>query len=541
MIGHWQHKLNRHCGFASVNASCPAKRSPVESTAITAHRREPLQQETPSGMSDGIKERVVRGVVWSGFQAWFRRIFLFLIFPILARILGPETYGLVALAGVFFALLDVFSEASFGAALEQKRDLEPEHIDAVFWAFLALGLVMAVAGIACAPQVARFFDEPALKAVVSWLTLGILIQSASGVQRSLLRRDLRFKELAQITLAAALLGGTAGIGMAFAGFGVWSLVGQRLLMRLTILVLVWRTSDWRPRLRFSWRHLREVAGFGLSVMGNRILNYLNRQLDQVLVGRALGKIELGYYFNASRLLSEVTNVLVGGYSQIAMPAFARLQDDRSRFHGAYAQAIRYVTLIAFPVFAGLSITAGDFIQVLLGDEWQASAPALRWLALAGIVQSLAYVNSAAILAVGRADTKLAVEIVHSICNVVGFVVAIRYGFVAVAAAFTIRAWLLLPLDIYVGRRVGALSIVTTMARIWPQTLAAMVMAGAVMLLQGMMPVDWSSWPRLLACVAVGCIAYGVVVALADRSLWSDVRNLLTTLRSPEPARPEDSP
>ena len=153
-------------------------------------------------MTDDLKAKVIRGVGWSALQSWGMRLVSFLVYPILARILGPETYGLIALAGVYITLLDVFSDVSFGAAIEQRQDLEPEHLDSVFWAFLALGLLLTGGSMLAAPLVADFFDEPALTEVVRWLSLGFLLQMISGVQPSLLRRDLQMRRLAGYNLTA---------------------------------------------------------------------------------------------------------------------------------------------------------------------------------------------------------------------------------------------------------------------------------------------------------------------------------------------------
>ncbi|MFN2164962.1 MAG: lipopolysaccharide biosynthesis protein, partial [Anaerolineae bacterium] len=278
-----------------------------------------------------MKVRVVRGLGWSAVQTAGMRLVAFLVYPILARILGPETYGLVALATVYIAALDIFSDVSFGAAIEQRQDLQPEHLDTIFWLFLVLGLALTGVSLAGAPVVARFFDEPAIAAVVRWLSLGFLLQVVSGVQTSLLRRDLRMKRLASYNLASSVIGGVCGIVMAVGGMGVWSVVAQRLVTQATLTLMLWLGSSWRPQWRFSRRHLQDVSGFGLSVMGNRVLNYLNRQFDQLLIGRVLGKVELAYYFNASKLQTLATNMLIGTFSQVAVPAFSRLQDDRPRF------------------------------------------------------------------------------------------------------------------------------------------------------------------------------------------------------------------
>lgn len=480
-------------------------------------------------MTDDLKARTVRGVGWSTVQSWSHQILTFLVYWVLARILGPETYGLIALAGVFITILDIFSDVSFGAALEQRKDLTQDHINAVFWAFLGLGLVLSAIGIAAAPLVAAFFSEPALPPVIRWLSLGFFLQMVCGVQASLLRRDLRIKALTSQTLCSVVVGSAVGVTLALQGAGVWALVAQRLTMRSVAVVMLWRLSPWRPERRFSYRHFREVAAFGFSVMGNRVLSYLNQRLDQLLIGRFLGTTALGLYFNAHRLMSLSTSLLIGSYSQIAMPAFARLQDDPRRFQAAFNKACRFITLVAFPAFTLLAILGDDLIMVFLGQQWQESAPVLQVLALAGIVLAVQYVNGAAMMAWGRADLRLVVLAIHGLGNTIGFLLAVRHGIVAVAAAYTIRAYLLAPLDTWLNHRLGAVAVRGLLRAIRSQALAALVMGVCVWYGKTWLFAEWNGLVRLLVSGICGLIIYATVALLLDRRLWTDCLDLIQHL------------
>jgi PST family polysaccharide transporter len=477
-----------------------------------------------------LKAKVVRGVGWSTVQAWGLRLTTFLVYPILARLLGPEAFGIVASAGIFIMFLDVFSDVSFGAAVEQRRDLEPLHLDSIFWAFLGLGVSLSLASVAVgAPLVARYLEEPILEPVVRWLTLSFLLQMITGVQVSLLRRQLRIKELAAYKLVAAISGGTCGITMALNGFGVWSLVGQRLVTQGVLTSLLWIRSDWRPGLRFSRSHFLQMSRFGLPVMGDRLLMFANRQVDQLLVRIHLGSVALGYYFNASRLQLLVTNLLVGSTSQVAMPAFAQLQDDRPRFQRAYAKACRLTSLVAFPAFVGLTLLSADIIVVVIKDQWLPSAPALSALALAGIALSILYINSAAMMALGRTDLRLGIQLVHTVANLIGFFLAVRHGFVAVAIAYTVRAYLLMPLDLLVNQRLGAFQF-RTLARVVRTPLLAVVIMAAVVWWLRDGPLQASEpLVRLLVCVGAGAIAYVGICLAVDRGIWGEWSDLARQL------------
>jgi len=236
-------------------------------------------------MSDELKAKVVRGVGWSTVKTWGTKLVTFLVYPILARLLGPEVYGVVALAGVYLALLDIFSDVSFGAAVEQRRDLEPEHLDSIFWAFLALGVFLTLGTIVAAPLTAKFFDEPELTPVVRWLSLGFMLRMICGVQTSLLRRGLRIKELAARDLASVGAGSAVGITLALNGFGVWSLVAQRLVSQSVVVLLLWHVSDWRPRRRFSARAF-PVLRLKCATWPPQVKSLLKRRTDRRCSERA---------------------------------------------------------------------------------------------------------------------------------------------------------------------------------------------------------------------------------------------------------------
>ena len=476
-------------------------------------------------MSDDLKAKTIRGVGWSTVQSWSVQLISFLVYPILARLLGPEAYGLIALAGVFIMMLDIFLDVSFGAAIEQRKDLAPQHINAVFWAFLALGLVLTSGSMLAAPLIAKFFREPALPPVIRWLSLGFLLQMVCGVQASLLRRELRFRALAKRTLYATVSGAVVGITMAISGYGVWALVGQRLTTRVVTVIVLWRLSPWRPQREFSPRHFHEVAGFGFSVMGNRVLSYLNQRLDQLLIGRYLDTVALGLYFNAQRLMTLATGLLIGSYSQVAMPAFAKLQDDLPRLRAAFNKACRFITLVAFPAFMLLAVLAEELIVVVIGDKWRDSAPVLQMLSLAGIILAVQYVNGAAMMAVGRANLRLLVLAAHGLGNTIGFLLAVRHGIVAVAAAYTIRAYLLSPLDTLVNRRLGAVSVRGLMRAIHAQAIAAAVMGASLWYAKHRLFADLDDILRLLTCATLGLIVYTGTALLVDRSLWKDAFDL----------------
>jgi PST family polysaccharide transporter len=298
-------------------------------------------------------------------------------------------------------------------------------------------------------------------------------------------------------------------------------------------------SDWRPRLRFSRTHLSEMAGFGLSVMGGRILYYANRWFDQLLIGRILGTISLGLYFNARRLQNLATGLLIGTFSGVSMPALARLQGDLPRFRNSFAEICRFVGLVAFPAFAGLSMMAHDTIVVVLGERWIGSAPVLQVLALAGVIHTIQYVNGAAMMALGRADLRLRLHSLLAIVNIVAYLMTVKHGIVAVASAYTTVSYLWAPVDTLVNRRLGAVSLRQLLRAVYAQVLATVIMVAAILILRDRALVEVQPSLRLVICVVAGAGVYAAAAALLDRRLWPETLDLIRHLRHTPPAKPRE--
>jgi len=212
-----------------------------------------------------LREKATKGIVWSAVQKWGRAAISIATFVALSRLLPPEAFGLVALASVFTTVVEIFLDQGFSAAIVQRADVEREHLDTAFWISILTGILLAAGGIAVAGWVATLFDEPLLAPVLSWLSLSFILNALSTTQLAVLQRKLAFKSLAARSLVATTIGGVVGISMAFAGFGVWSLVAQELVRGLAAAIILWRSSDWRPGFKVSKKHYKDLLPFPSSL------------------------------------------------------------------------------------------------------------------------------------------------------------------------------------------------------------------------------------------------------------------------------------
>jgi len=474
-----------------------------------------------------LREKAVKGLAWSAVQKWGRAAVSTATFIALARLLPPEAFGLVALATVLTDFVEVFLDQGFSAAIVQRADLEREHLDTAFWISVLTSVLLTAGLIAASGFVASLYKEPGLAPVMRWLSLSFILLSLSGTQASILRRKLAFKSLAARSLAATTLGGVVGVGMAFAGFGVWSLVGQNLVRSLSGVIVLWRASDWRPGFNLSKKHYKDLFGFGIAVAGNNALKAVVRRSDDFLIGYFLGPTLLGYYTVGYRLLLVMIRVVTGIINSVAFATFSRLQQNRERMRRAFYKVTQYTSLLAFPVFLGMAALAPEMVLALFGDKWAPSIPVMQVLAFIGILQSVLFFNGSVMRACGKPSWELGVMFLTAVCSVIGFLLVVQQGIVAVAAAFVMVGYLLAPISYIAVRKLIQIDLRTYLWQFAPSLSASLIMVAVLLGLKYLFK-DQSLNLYLELCMYVlaGVLTYALVIGLTARSLFGQVLELV---------------
>ncbi len=473
-----------------------------------------------------LREKAAKGIFWSIIQKWGREAISFLTFIALSRLLEPEAFGLVAMALIFTVFVDIFLDQGFGAAIVQRDDLEPGHLDTAFWISIMSGVLLTGAGIASARFIASFYNEPRLTPILAWLSVTFVISAFSSTQIAILQRKLAFKSLAARSMAATFGGGVVGVGMALAGFGVWSLVAQNLVNGLVAALVLWRASDWRPGLKVSVQHYKDLFGFGLSVVGNNLLKVLVRRTDDFLIGYYLGPTLLGYYTIGYRLLLVIIRLVTGISNSVAFPTFSRLQQNPKRMRRAFYNVTQYTSLLAFPVFIGAAILAPEMVPALFGDQWLPSVPVMQVLSMIGILQSVVFFNGSIMRASGKPSWEFAIMLLNTVCSVIAFMLVVRLGIVAVAASFVVVGYLVAPFSYQAVRKLIHIQLGTYLRQFVAPLSASLVMVAAVLgVRQLAAPYDLNLYLELFIAVAVGALTYLLIIGLTARKLSQQVLEL----------------
>lgn len=474
-----------------------------------------------------LRQKAAKGIVWSVIQKWGKEAISAFNLMILTRLLGPEAFGLVALATVFTDFLDIFLDQGFSAAIVQRSNLEQEHLDTAFWTSLFIGILLTVVTTAASGLAATFFQEPRLAFVLSWLSIGFIFGALSSTQTAILQRKLAFKSLAARSMVAKTVGGIVGVSLALAGFGIWSLIGLTLATDLAAVIVLWRTSDWRPGVNLSKKHFKELFTFGISITGNNILSQAVRHSDDFLIGYFLGSTLLGYYTVGYRLLLVILRLVTGIMNAVAFPTFSRLQLDPKRMLRAFYQVTQYTSLLAFPVFIGLSIMASELIPALFGEKWAPSIPVMQILALFGILQSVLAFNGTVMRASGKPSWQLIIMLLNATCNVIGFLLVVHWGIVAVAASLVIVSYLLAPISYLAVRKLIQVNTGIYLRQYVVPLSASLIM---VIVIVGLKQVfknqELNLYLQLFVYLTAGALTYLLVIVLSARSLSRQVLELV---------------
>ncbi|WP_162913398.1 lipopolysaccharide biosynthesis protein [Rhodospirillaceae bacterium SYSU D60014] len=471
------------------------------------------------------KKTIVKSAIWSTAGSWGSQVIGLAVFTILAIFLGPEAYGLIAMAMAVIAVSDVLIVGGIADALIQRKQLAREHIDSVFWLLIGLAACIVALAQICAGPIANAFGEPRIAELIRWLGILPVLHALSAVPTALLTRDMRFDLLALRSVLGLSIGGAVGIGMALNGFGAWSLVGQQLTQQAIIAAVLWSTGRWRPGLRFSLRHLRELLGFGSQMIGLKLVKLGEQQLVRIIIGASLGPTALGFFHMGWRLLDILRSCLLLPLANTAMPAFSKMQSNLPQVRRALHTGARLSTLIGFPSFLGLAAIAPSLIPSVFGEQWAGSIRVTQILALLGALWSLTHFYGAVMRGLGRPMMQLAPQILgFALLSLMLFFFA-RHGIEAVAWCMLIRALLILPLTAYLARRLTGLQVNKQYRACLPALVSSVAMAAAVIGWRSAMTGRLSGLMMLASGVLVGVAVYCACIVVLDRRVAREVIDL----------------
>ena len=471
----------------------------------------------------GVRQQATSGFKWSSISQASRLAAQLLSVFILARLLPPSDYGLVAMATTVTGFASLFRDFGTAAAIIQKTDPTPQLLDSVFLLNVALGVGLAVLLGLLAPFIALGFAEPRLKEVLWVLLLTFPIISLGAVHQALLEKVSSFRPLALIETSAAFFGLASAVWAAWSGWGVYSLVLQTLLVAFLTTSGLWLVSKWRPVLRWDGKEIRSVMGFSGNLVGYNVFNYFIRNADSLLIGRFLGATDLGYYSMAYKLMLFPLQNISSVVSRALFPVFSIMQGDKSRLAGAYTMATMAIAFITAPLMFGFFVLREPFIAVALDARWQPVADVLIWLVPVGLLQSIGATVGGLYYATGRTDVMFKWGIGAGLFIIPILAIGLNWGITGVAAAYAVASLIIFYPGLAIPYRLVGLKVGDVLLRLVPTVATAAIMALVIAALAATWPSNVvNQLPRLILLVAVGIVTYGGLSLITQRALLKDI-------------------
>lgn len=471
-----------------------------------------------------LKDKTVKGVIWSAVDRFSAQGIQFVFSILIARLLLPEDYGVIAMLNIFLAVSQTFIDSGFGTALIRKIDRTETDFSTVFYFNIAVAVFFYLGLFFAAPAIANFYNTPLLVPVTRVTAINLVIGSLSGIHNAKLSIAIDFKSRAKISIVSAVLTGAVGLWMAYSGYGVWALVVQTVFAGIIRTIMLWIIVKWYPKLVFSWRSFKEMFSFGSKLLASGLLDTLYNNIYTLVVGKVFSSSTLGVYAKAQALAEFPSSNITGVLQNVSFPVLSSIQNDEDKLAGAYKRFIRVSAFVIFPLMLGLSSVADPFIRLLLTDKWENTIYLLQIICFSMMWYPIHAINLNILQVKGRSDYFLKLEIIKKIQGVLILCVTVPMGIIAMSYGQVVSSLISLYLNTYYTKKLIGYGLWDQMKDLLPIFIHSLLMWGLVLLVVNLMP---TLWLKLIVGVLSGMIYY---IAGAFIMKFPEVNEILKILK-----------
>lgn len=433
--------------------------------------------------SEHLTHKAVKGVFWNYGAFMSSKLITFIVSVMLARVLSPEDFGLVAICTVVITYFEILNNFGIDSAFIYFRDETEDLTSVTFVLSIILGIILTLLTLLVAPLVASFFNEPRVIEILSVLSVTFIISSFRLVPATLLRKRLEFKKRFIPQLGRTLTKGVVSIGMALTGFGVWSLVWGTIASILVETLLYFAVTRWIPTIAFKAGVAWMLLKYGVQLVFVDFFGAVNRNIDYFIVGKRLSTVELGFYtlgFKLPELLIINISTIV---ADALFPAYSKIQNDLQAIQRGFLMSLRYVSLITIPLGVGIMIVSPDFIVTVYTDRWLPTIPVMQALAIYAAVVSLGYNAGVVYKAIGRPSILNKLSVIKLSVTIPILWISASYGIVGVAVGQLVASVILTTVQMIIAHRVIEVAYTDILKALYPATIACLAMATGLFLLR----------------------------------------------------------
>lgn len=476
--------------------------------------------------NESLKKKAIRGVSWSFVDNIASQGITFLVGIILARLLTPAEFGILGMITIFIAISNSIIDSGFSNALIRKNDAKRIDYNTVFIFNLVLSLVLYGVLYVASPAISRFFHEPQLVAITRVMGLLLLINALGIIQRTLLVKRVDFKTQTKVSVIASLGSAVVGVGMAWAGFGVWSLVGQQLSRQFLNTLFLWVFNRWRPLLEFSIQSFKELFSFGSKLLASGLIDTLFNNIYYIIIGRFYSATQLGQYTRAEQFNMIFSSNLTSVIQRVSYPVLSSIQNEAERLREAYRRVIKSTMLVAFASMLGLAACAKPVILILIGEKWLVAAEYLQIICFSGMLYPLHAINLNILQVKGRSDLFLKLEIIKKGLAVLPITLGIIYGIKVMLLAKVFNSFLAYYLNARYSKSMVNYSVKEQIADILPTFLVSLGVAGVMW---GITWLDLNVYLQLIVQVSVGLTLAGVIYEKLNLEEYKELKGIALSI------------
>lgn len=446
---------------------------------------------------------------------------------VLARLLTPSDFGVVAAAMVVMTVTWQLTDLGTSAVVIQRDVIDDGLVSSLFYFNVVLGAALTAVAVAVAEPIAAALGQPHAALAIQVLAAVSLVGAFGNMHYALLRRRMRFGQLASLNIANAVVSGVVGIGLALAGAGIWALVLGTIAGTAVAVAMQWHFEPWRPALSFRFRHLREVARFSLEFFFSSTLAVLFSQLDKLIISRLLGGALLGTYAVAQRTVTSPVNTISEAVSNVSFSAFAREQRNLEVLRSGAQRAAGVVALVVLPSMVGLAVLADHAVLAVYGPGWEAAIPVIQILGPVAAVQAISRVTDSVMLACGRSGWLYRWALVFCATGAAAMAASARWGLVGVSLGLAATVAVLTPFQMKMALSLIDMPLSALLRTLLPHLAITAAMAVAAWTAtRAAGRIGFSDTGELLAGMAVGAVVYGALMWWAKVPALDDARRVL---------------
>ena len=475
------------------------------------------------------RNTVLKSFLWKLLERFSVQGITFVVSVVLARLLTPHDYGLIAVLMIFINIAGVFVDGGFASALIQKKDADNKDFSTVFLICIVVSVVVYLLLFFGAPLISSFYENSDLTIILRVLSISLLLDPINAMQVAYITKNLQFKNMFYSSMVAVVLSGTIGIVMAYNGFGVWSLVAQNIFSKIFTIIVMWFTVKWRPSFYYSKDRFKNLFGFGSKIFATNIIIRFFTSIRGLIIGKMYTPSMLALYDKGHAIPSMIRNNVNGTVQTVLFPVLSEAQDDLTEVKTKVRRSIKLVNFFLFPLFIGLFVVAEPLVNLLFTEKWSGAIPFGRIFCMAELLMSIQTVNLQAIISLGYSSITLKLESIKKVIEIVILVISCFLGVYAIACGVVLYNIICLFINLSPSKKLLNYPIVEQFRDVAP-TFGISLLMGLCVFIVGFLGNNMSYLPLLAIQVIVGAFSYLLFCKVFHLDIYTYIINMINELK-----------